>query len=336
MILRPLLLLLAACSSGGDEPPAGTDTGGGSTEGPAWEMVVEDGPGGMMLGAFSVGDTMVVVGGQLNDGTGTVWTLKDDTLCVEEEISDAPLWWVHGRSDTDYYMVGEEGVIVHEVEGTRVREDVPTSAKLFGVYDDGVDVWAVGGDIFGDGTGEIWRRVDGEWSLASTTPGLAFKVWEGWVVGDGFAWFWDGSSFEDRTPPGDPRFTTVRGRGPDDVWVVGGTQVAELFHWDGSGWEQPELDPACINAALNGVYTAPGEDVFVAGMFGVAARYDGTSWACAGQPMTAKAFHAVWAHGGAWWALGGNFTSSSTQVSSVARFGEGPLPEVQGTCGEDG
>jgi len=324
-----VLLLVAACS--GDDEPGTKDTSG-TTSAPAWEMVVEDGPGGMMLGAYSVGDTMIVVGGQLNDGTGTIWKLNDGVLCVDEEIPDAPLWWVHGRSETDLYMVGEQGLILHEVDGVRTREDVPSTAKLFGVYDDGTDVWAVGGDIFGDGTGEIWRRVDGTWSLASTTPGLAFKAWEGWFVGDGFVWWWDGTDFVDRTPAEAPRFTTVRGRSQDDVWVVGGTQVAEFYHWDGAEWSRPDVDASCVNAALNGVYTAPGEDVYVAGMFGVAGSFDGTAWSCADQPLTAKAFHAVWPHDGAWWALGGNFTSSSTQVSSVARFGEGPLPEVAESC----
>ena len=51
-----------------------------------------------------------------------------------------------------------------------------------------------------------------------------------------------------------------------------------------------------------------------------------------GRPPESKAeweaFHAVWPHDGAWWALGGNFTSSGSQFSTVARYGEGPLPTV--------
>jgi len=328
-----LLSLLLACGGADDEPTS--PTGGADSAPPTdpltWAMGLEEADGGVMLGAFTAGDEMIVVGGQLNDGTGTIWHLRDDGWCVEEEAVDAPLWWTHGRSDTDFYMVGERGRIVHEVDGVRTREDVPTDMKLFGVYDDGTDVWAVGGDIFTN-TGEIWRKQGGTWALETTTPGLAFKVWENWFIGDGFVWRFDGSTFEDLTPEGEPRLTTIRGRGPDDVYVVGGLQVAVIYHWDGTAWQDIDLDPVCTSGAFNGVYTAPGEDVFVSGMFGVATSWDGEGWSCSERPLTAQHFHAVWHHQSAWWALGGNLTSTATQFATAARYGAGDPPPFNGAC----
>jgi hypothetical protein len=332
-MMRTLCLLpLLACSGGDkDTTPTTPDTGTAPT-GPEWSIVVEEGPGGMMLGAYSAGDAMLVVGGQINDHTGTIWRLENNQLCAEELAADGVLWWIHGRSATDFTIVGENGIIVHELNGVRTREDVPTDATLFGVFDDGTDVWAVGGDVFGSQQGEIWRKQGGTWTLQANTPGLAFKVWEGWVVGNGFAWRWNGTDFDDLTPPSAPRITTIRGTGPDDVYMVGGQQVPEFHHFDGTEWTTPTLDPGCIGQALNGVYTAPGEDVFVVGMFGVAASYDGTEWSCAEQPLTVQHFHAVWPHDGSYWALGGNFTSTITQFATVGRYGEGEPPEVVGAC----
>lgn len=327
-----IALPLVACS-GDDDPVPPDETGetGSPTE-PAWSIVVEEGPGGMMLGAYSAGDTMLVAGGQINDHTGSIWRLQNNELCVEENAADGTLWWVHGRSATDLHIVGEGGIILHELDGVRTREDVPTDATLFGVFDDGTDVWAVGGNVAGDQTGEIWRKQGGTWALQATTPGLAFKVWNGWFVGAGFAWRWNGTDFDDLTPPSAPRITTIRGRGPDDVWMVGGLQTPEFHHYDGTAWTTPEVDPACVSQALNGVYTAPGEEVFVVGMFGVAASFDGTDWTCAEQPQTVQHFHAVWPHDGSYWALGGNFLSSGTQFATLGRFGTGAPPEVVGAC----
>jgi hypothetical protein len=333
-----LMLVLAGCPADTDTE---TDTNGETDDtvepdpaGNVWEVVADNLTGGVMLAASTLGDEMVISGGSYGN-TGSLWRFSDNELCVEENVAEAALWWVHSRSENDWYAVGETGIIVHEVDGVRTREDLPTDdLTIFGVYDDGTDVWAVGGNVRTDQTGEIWRKADGgDWALEATTDGLAFKVWEGWVVGAGFVWWWDGTEFVDRTPEGGPRLLTVRGRSQDDVWVVGGLQNPEFWHWNGTGWEQPELDPACVNQPLNGVYTEPDDDVWVAGNFGNAANLD-ESWSCASFPVTANHFHATWRFGDDIFMVGGNLTSTSNHFGTVVRYASEDAPDVTvtGAC----
>jgi hypothetical protein len=228
-------------------------------------------------------------------------------------------------------VVGEQGLVWHVLGDEVIDETLPTSAKLFGVHDDGTSVWAVGGDL-NTGEGEVWRRDAGTWALLATTPGLAFKVWRGWVVGDGFVWQFDGDAPIDRTPASAPRLTTVTGRGDDDVWVVGGLQTPELWHYDGSTWSQPALDPACTGGALNGVVVDDDGTVWVSGMYGVAASLRDGVWDCHQPPLTIDHFHAVARHGDDVLALGGDFLSQGTQHGAVVRYGVGEAAPFLGDC----
>lgn len=327
-----VLLPLLACTSGDGTP---TDTSTDTATGPQrWQLIGEQLPGGVMLSATTIGDELLISGGSY-ETTGTLWRYDGASLCVEEGVAESALWWVHGRSATDWYAVGEHGLVLHEVDGARVREDLPSDITLFGIYDDGEAAWIVGGDVRGDQTGEIWRKLDGgDWELLETTPSLAFKIYDGWVVGDGFAWWWDGSAFVDRSPAGGPRLLTVRTRGDDDVWAVGGLQQAEFWHYDGTSWSEPELEPRCVGQPLNGVYTAPGDEVWLAGNFGSAASYD-DAWDCAAAPLTADHFHATWRFGEEIWMVGGNLSALDSHHATVARFepnGEAAAPELAGAC----
>ncbi|MEO0605144.1 MAG: hypothetical protein AAF211_27185, partial [Myxococcota bacterium] len=172
--------------------------------GPAsrWELAATEIPGGVMLSALTLGDEVVIAGGSYGT-SGALWRYDGDELCVEDDVAEGALWWIHGRSASDVWMVGDAGLVIHEVDGTRTREDLPDAdLTAFGVFDDGTDVWVVSGDVRGDQTGQIWRRTtSGDWEKVADTPGLAFKVHENWFVGDGFAWRWNGTDFDDRTPP---------------------------------------------------------------------------------------------------------------------------------------
>ena len=292
--------------------------------GDAGEWQVLDGlDGGVMLSAADVGDEVLIVGGHYGQ-SGSLWRYGTGQLCVEQDVAPGALWWIHGRSASDWYAVGDRGLVVHEIDGQRVREDVPTDMTLFGVYDDGQDVWVVGGDVAETQTGAVWRKAEGgDWELVDTTPGLAFKVHEGWVVGEGFAWRWQGDGFVDATPPDAPRLLTVRVRSPQDVWAVGRSPAPVVVHWDGTAWSSPPIDRACLRDELNGVFTTP-DQVWVAGAYGTLASWDGTTWTCSDEALTAEHFHAVWqpAHAPTEiLALGGNLFGTTDLYATFARQG---------------
>jgi hypothetical protein len=288
----------------------------------------------MLLAAWSDGDDLVAVGGQLDDSDGLIVRRQGDTWCKEPGVADRPLWWVHGSEQGRWFAVGAAGLILHQEDGQLVDESVDTVATLYGVWDEGDRVWAVGGDVFGTRRGEIWLREDGVWSLfAEDLPGVIFKVWERWFVGEAVALrLSDEGLLESRSTGGGEKLLTVRGRSDTDVWAVGGVTSPLLMHHDGVEWETVPVDPLCTSQPLNGVWTAPGEDIWVAGMSGAMARFDGQDWHCAdllsGEPLrdlTHAHFHAVWpgTEGEMLW-FGGNFFERGDNVFSIGRHSETP------------
>lgn len=248
-----LLALIAGCTTEDSAGPSG----------PAFSIVADDLPVPALLAAWSEGDEALFVGGTPGSGPGSIVHDDGESLCAET-VTERTLWWIAGDSAGTWYAVGEAGTILRESGGVRTREDIPTEATLFGVEVSGSDVIAVGGRFSTSGSeGEVWRRRDGTWSLlAGALPGAAFKVWNGWIVGDGVAYRLDGDTLAE-AGLGDSRLLTVRGRAEDDVWAVGGLGAPEAFHWDGAAWTA--MDVSGLGQPLNGVWTAPGEDVFVAG-----------------------------------------------------------------------
>ncbi|MCB9677246.1 MAG: hypothetical protein H6737_19160 [Alphaproteobacteria bacterium] len=309
------LLLFAGCP-GKDKDDTDTDT---DTDATAFAPLLLDAAPetGVLLGAWSDGATAILVGGDYA-GIGRITRYDGTSFCVEADEVPGVLWWVHGRGPGDWYAVGEDGIIVHEQNGTRTREDVPTTSTLFGVYDDGTDVWAVGGDVRNTQDGEIWRKpAGGAWELfQGEIDGLMLKTWNHWFVGDGIAYWWDGTQLVERPPPNDVKLFTITGAG-DRVWAVGGEIVPTLLEWDGSAWVNHTVSPSCAGGqGLNGVWT-DGTDVYVAGHNGAASVYDGTDWTCDVPPLTTAHFHAAWKHGDEHLWVGGNLFSPTDNTGTV-------------------
>ena len=299
---------------------------GPNDEKSAFSVVADEIPGGTLLSVASMGDEAVFVGGQLDGGKGVIVRYDGATVCYEEEVTDRALWWIHSARPGEFYAVGEAGTILHSVDGQRTVESVDTTATFFGVFDSGDRVIAVGGDVFGTKQGEVWIRENGSWALLQgELPGVAFKVWNNWIVGDGIAYhIEDGASptLEERFPPDTPKLTTVVGRGDDDVYAVGGVGSPVLLHWDGSDWQQISLDLGCANMGLNGVWTAPGENVWVAGFFGSMGELQGDgTWNCAVSPPTFETFHVVAKHGDEVLFGGGNFLDQGGNYGTIGRYG---------------
>ena len=295
----------------------------GCVQAPGFHLESEGLEGGALLSAWSNGDSLVAVGGQLDGSDGLLVQQTEgcwDTM--DADTAPRPVWWLHGARAGEWFAVGDAGLVLHGGAFGLVDESLPTDSTLFGVWDDGERVWAVGGDVFGSRQGEIWTRVDGAWEVfAGELPHVVFKVWNGWFVGDGVIYHLEDGELVDRTPPEQPRLLTVRGRGPDDVWAVGGEGRAELWHWNGDEWTRIDVSPACATLPLNGVWTAPGEDVWVAGMQGAMGRFDGEAWECPERPLTYDDLHAVWRHGEDMFWFGGNLMSSTDNHGTVLRYG---------------
>jgi hypothetical protein len=308
--------LLAACT---EPAPPGSEPQG------ALFAVLEDRiEGGTLLGAWSDGEQMRMVGGQLDlDGTGagSLATWDGQRVSAEPDAAPATLWWIHGPRPGEWYAVGAHGVVLHEVDGERADESVPTDATLFGVWaaQDG-RVWAVGGDVRA-GTGEVWLREQGAWrALHTALPGTLFKIWEDLVVGDGVAYRLEGEDLVPLALPSGEKLLTLRGRAPDDVYAVGGTSSPVLLRWDGLAWSDIPVDLQCTSQPLNGVWTAPGQDVWLAGNAGAMIRYDGAAFSCEVPPVTWEHFHAAWGHQGEVLFVGGNLFSPGDNYGTLGGY----------------
>jgi hypothetical protein len=282
-------------------------------------------PGGYYLSAWSDGDTALLAGGDIGLHSGSIARYDGDSLCVEEDVADGVLWWIHGRAPGQWYAVGESGIVVHSVDGVRTREDLDTEITLYGLFDDGTDVWAVGGrGLEGGGEeGQIWRKQGESWALhTDEVPGVVYKVWNGWVVGNGFAGRLTETGLDLVDLGVDDRLLTVRGASADDVWVVGGLATPVLLHHVDDTTTPVALDPFCASQGLNGVWTAAGEPVAIAGNNGATAMLntDGT-FDCPSFPVSFDHFHAAWKHGDEFLFIGGNLFSSSDNHGALVSFG---------------
>lgn len=97
----------------------------------------------------------------------------------------------------------------------------------------------------------------------------------------------------------------VWGSGPDDVFVVGGSDAgAEIHHFDGSAWA--EMAPPAGAGLLVWAYGFSPSEVYAVGMGGGAWRYDGASWSSLGDTGTTAPLWGVWGTSGSdLWMVGG-------------------------------
>lgn len=328
-----LILGLVSCRPDPPEDDAGsgteteTDTGGAA----AFSELAPAIDGGVLLSAANVGDELVLVGGDLSSqpgvtpgGPGYIVRYRDGALCREDAAAEQTLWWIDAPSADEWYAVGEQGTILHEQAGARTDESVTTDAVLYGVYDQGDRVVAVGGDVWETKEGEVWLRDSGgEWSqLAAELPGVVFKVWDQWLVGIGVAWTLEGDTLVEHFPPNDERLLTVHGQSSDDVWAVGGLQQPVVLHWSGGAWESVSVDPRCATGGLNGVWVSPEGEVWITGFFGGVGSYLDGEWTCPESLPTREHFHAVRGHEGSVFFAGGDLFGAGDNYGTLLHYGE--------------
>jgi hypothetical protein len=345
-MINVLTLALMACSGGCSDTGETAMDSGTTDPGPGFSLMADTLESGMLLSSWSDGDVLLSVGGDLGSGPGTLTRYEGGVTCIEKEVHDRGLWWIHGPRAGEWYAVGFAGRILHSVDGVRTTEDVDTEATLYGVWaeQDGT-AWTVGWDLATNG-GEVWKKTGEVWEKHSAgLPGALFKVWDGWIVGDDQIYqivddvlvshdtVWlldDDDNLYEETVAADlsrdwdgVRLLTVRGRNnTDDVWVVGGDYSSLLLHFDGDRWE--EVSTAGVGQPLNGVWTATGEDIWVAGHFGTTAVYstESQTWLQPSFPVTNQHFHGVRKHKEEVIWVGGNLFSAGNNIGTMARYGE--------------
>lgn len=108
----------------------------------------------------------------------------------------------------------------------------------------------------------------------------------------------------------------VWGTGPDDIFIVGGTDTrGEVYHFDGSAWTGMEV-PATIKLLVWSFGFAP-DDVYSVGVEGSMMHWDGASWTAI-ETGTDADLWGVWGTSGSdLWVVGG-------------------IPDTGGDCGTEG
>jgi len=338
------VLVLVAC--GGPDPDTGretatdsdsptyfptTDTGPRTCEIPddgEWRILADPVGDGVLFSAWgATWQEVLMVGGAPGGESGVILHYTPGEICVEADSIDAALWWIHGPRKGEWYAVGAHGIVLHDVDGERTREDIGSDITLYGVWATDDVVWAVGGDPFTDNSGEIWKRSGGVWTREQDDiDGVPYKVWEGWIVGDKVAYRIEGDTLVPIVQP--DRLLTVRGRNGDEVYAVGGVGNALMKSWSDDAWTA--FDTTGLSPPLSGIWTDAGEDIWVAGLSGLTARWDGAAWEQAIPPVSLEHFHAAYGNCDEVLFLGGNLLAANDNYGTIVRYGT-PKPRITPT-----
>lgn len=328
-------------------PDDGTSGGGGEGAGssePAWRVAFDGDP--LDRAVLSVwgtsSESVYAVGGPLgNDGFDALAIHYDGESWKDLEPGGADsFWWVHGTSDEDVWMVGENGRITHYDGESFEEHDSGTAATLWGAIAFATDdVWAVGGMVGGPDTqpDDVVLHFDGDMWTSITLPGeplsrALFKVWgtrsnDLFVVGEaGVIWHKQGDvwTLESDPPLSQGNLTTVHGCGDGRVFAVGGRDV---LLYDGTGWTKQDI---ALSNDVNGVYCETDTSAALVGMGGLKQRQVDGVWEDDFVKEPHGNLHAVWGdETGAYFAVGGDFVASPkpnvARGGIVARYGPGNI-----------
>jgi hypothetical protein len=348
LIACGLTLLVAGCP--GDDDDDGDDVQGHPTPN-AFELLADDYEPGALLSLWASGANDVwAVGGEFGEPVvlqfdGTSWTRNDPPVAQQ-------LWWVHGFAGGPVFVVGEGGAIAKWDGSWELMESGHPNTTFFGVWGAAPnDVWAVGGpvptstntavdgDVVLHYDGSSWTRrsvPDLESKPASALRNL-FKVWgtsadDVIIVGDrGETLHYDGTTFrlkESAAGSGTSLFTAW-GRSANDVYAIGDELGSvKLIHYDGSAWSPVDL-PSDAPQVAQGVWTAPGQPLYIAGYDGYIACLGADGTWTSFDPVTTRAFHVVMGDGaGNVWAAGGNIQSRMPDYKGVLVVSGRDVPAV--------
>jgi photosystem II stability/assembly factor-like uncharacterized protein len=316
-----------------------------------WTPLLEKYEPGAMLSIWSNGpDNIWVAGGKPGESMalsfdGVQWQTHDPGL-------ERQLWWVHAFGDGTAYVVGNKGAVARYDGSQWEIVDVNKPGTVFyGVWGSSPDdVWIVGGpiliasgevqpegDVLMHFDGETWSQVDlsdVERAFPEKERAL-FKVWganekDVFVVGEeGLTLHYDGQDWlRHENPAGEQTLFTVVGRDADDVYAIGGLGNFVLMHWDGASWEDVP-SPDYLPTMAQGIWTAPGEPLYIAGNQGFTARMDSWGkWVIGnGDDVTDNLLHSICGDGaGGVLAAGGNLIVPQPSLQGVLLLSGRTMP----------
>lgn len=236
-----------------------------------------------ILSACGRGDDLLAVGGRNDQAIVLQWT--GAAWQVQDPIAGARvLWWCTVTDSGTAWAVGEGGTILRRDSGQWQLVDtfgaVSDQATLYGVWAPSDSaVFVVGGSLQNEQLPTAIARHDGRaWTPVDTTSLPAqplFKVWgtsetDVWAVGAaGTALHYDGTAWTATQTNSEARLTAVWGTTSTDVYAVGGLGLGVVLHYDGNAWS----NFANASEELAGVWTAPGQPLYVGGNRGLLIRY---------------------------------------------------------------
>jgi hypothetical protein len=313
-------------SSTDDEPPVNDEE---------WELVAEDLPGALFSVWGSSEDDVWVVGADSGSGPAVLHYDGDEWRTLDTGQS-GDLWWVSGKGDS-VWMSGSEGLVLRYSVSDEEFEvfQMPDPVTVFGIFPVAEDdVWAVGGDFFGDVSRAVYRFDGDQWGAVTGVPEEPdtgnpplFKVWgrsseDLWIVGFGTqALHRDGDEWVSIPIPTERRLFTVHGS-DDYVAAVGGS-ISGLLVEEQNG-EFVDTTPDAM-PQMNGIWVRPDGDAIAAGNGGsIYARRDGDWEEVLEPPLTAWDYHAVFVdRAGGEWAVGGQVIAPPYTNGMLAHRGRG-------------
>jgi len=311
----------------GCEPDPGTSS-------KQWEHVFVNLPAALLGVWGSSADDVFAVGADVGDGP---WVLHWDGSAWTRLATGATggLWWVSGTSaSARVWMSGEAGLVLrHDRASGRFDKvsGVPANVTLFGIFETGGEVWAVGGETSGS-VGHVYKLAGDAFVEDDSVPadaesaGQLFKVWgrsptDLWVVGLGDKMLHrDSSAWKVIATPSGRRLFTIHGNDTTAV-AVGGFATGLVV--EASGTTASDVTPPAVKQ-LNGVWVEPDGAVIAVGVEGTVVERRGSVWKSpSGLPGTLDDYHAVYVDpDGGVWAVGGSLVVEPQKEGMLLHYGE--------------
>lgn len=302
-----------------------------------FELVSEE-LGGALLSVRGTGPDDVWLCGA-DGGSGPEWHHWDGAAWERIDTgawAGVDLWWMAVREDT-VTAVGSGGTILvlDRASGQITSEGPGGDAKFFGVIDDGVTRWAVGGDpaatvppLLLRDTGAGWEDAQAE--LGAGSDGDVFFKIAGTgddlvLVGNfGLSMRFDGTTWSDLDTMVDSTLLTVD-VGAEHTVAVGGAGNGLILHLESGAWvdRSPEFQPG-----VNGVCSGGGR-LRAVGVTDSIHTWEGDAWTTPSpSDLPTNLFldyHGCWIdEEGTFWGVGGNLFQLTRGF--LVREGVGKVP----------
>lgn len=329
--MRLVVLVGLACIAGCEPDPGAPSK--------RWEHVLSDLPGAL-LGVWGSGaDDVFAVGADVGEGP---WVLHFDGERWRRLSTGATgtLWWVSGTSRAGrVWMSGQAGLVLRydrDRDAFARVEGVPAGVTVFGVFEVGGEVWAVGGEASGS-VGHAYQLqgdvfVEDAWIPSEVEEaGHFFKVWgrapdDLWIVGLGGKMLHrDAGGWRAIDTPTGRRLFTVHGNATIAV-AVGGFATGLVV--EAIGDTLVDATPPALKQ-LNGVWVEADGTVVAVGVEGSVRERRGSIWSTpSGLPTTLDDYHAVYVDpDGGVWAVGGFLVVEPQKDGMLLHYGE-PIPNT--------